>query len=178
MKALGCIACAALLGYAAVSCSSSPHEPSGDHDTSRVVYTTSFESARDTTGWIGITERMFQSDPAPDCGNLSLHIGGGCIQPTAYFVLPPRPYSAKYKISCWGRLDSTTQRGTLALTADAGNGSRREAALVVDSEEWTYFTSKDLLRCPAGQELRLEIRIGGFVAASMSVDCLTVEMVE
>lgn len=175
MKTLAYLACAACFCCVGVSCDQSSYEPSQDQDNSSVVYFNSFESARDTLGWEGITEQMFVRDPAPTGGDWSLHIGGGCIQPTAHIVLPPHGCAGSYRLSFWGKLDDSVQRGVIILAVEAGGEQREEMALVVDSEQWAFYRSKRPLHRSANQELRLEIMIGGIVPASMSIDCIKVE---
>ena len=174
MKKSAFAACSALLCCLVVSCSDTCYEPDVSGD---IVYFNSFESAKDTTGWTGIAEEMFVSDPAPKGGKQSLHIGGGCIQPTAHVVLPVRDDDASYRLSCWGKLDDTERRGAIVLAITESGEQRSEIALVVGSDKWAFYKSAELLHCPANQRLRLEIIIGGIVPASMLVDCIKVERI-
>jgi len=57
-------------------------------------------------------------------------------------------------------------------------GEARQIQLRVDSENWTFYESRESLRCSEGCTLRLEIWIGGFIPANMFVDCIKIEKVE
>jgi hypothetical protein len=169
----------AILSCLVLSCGSTSYEPDRDgRGGSGVVYFNSFESPGDVVGWTGITEEMLVKDPAPRGGEQSLHIGGGCSQPTAHIVLPVQTDGANYRLSCWGKLLDKSQRGSLILAINTGGDRRRETTLVVDRENWGLYKSEGTLYCPAEHELRLEIMIGGFVPASMLVDSIRIERIE
>jgi hypothetical protein len=156
--------------FSLVSCDERATEPTGSP-----LYFNSFESVVDTTGWFGVTEAMFVTDPAPAGGNQSLHIGGGCLQPTAYIDLQTPALSGYFKVSCWGKLEHITHGGSIGLVIDAGTEQRREIHLIVSDTVWTFYESEESIRCPPTQNLRLEVFIGGFVPAGMFVDCIKVE---
>lgn len=158
--------------FSLVSCDQKATTPTGS-----ALYFNSFESVADTTGWFGVTEAMFVTDPAPAGGNQSLHIGGGCVQPTAYIDLPTPALGGYFKVSCWGKLEEITHGGSMGLVIDAGNAQRREIHLMVSDTVWTFYESEEYLQCPPTQDLRLEIFIGGFVPAGMFVDCIEVERI-
>jgi hypothetical protein len=80
-------------------------------------------------------------------------------------------------LKCWGKLLDKSQRGAVVLAINTGGESRRETTLVVDDEEWGYYTSEGVLYCPGRHELRLEIMIGGFVPASMQLDLVEIERI-
>jgi len=146
--------------------------------TLRFVYFNSFESAEDTTGWWGIGERMFIGDPSPEGGKRSLYIGGGCIQPTAFIILPSPIEDGYYRISCWGKVKEGSFGGVIVLAiADEGE-KRPEIQLGIHNKEWTFYQSEKTLHCPANSKLRLEIWIGGFIPAYMFIDCIKIEKVK
>lgn len=186
MKTLACVVCAAWLGCTGVSCGpssqepsqegASPSEPSVEGPSSEVFYFNSFESSADTVGWEGISSQMLVNDPAPGGGDRSLHIGGDCIQPTAHIVFPPSGSDGSYRLSFWGKIHDSAQRGRLILRIDGDDEQGVEAGLTVDSDRWAFYKSKRPLYLSAGEALRLEIMVGGIVAASMSVDCIKIEM--
>ncbi len=170
MKALASISHLLLCFLLMAACDNRGLEPGRG-----AIYYNSFETARDTTGWWGVTEAMFVDDPAPHAGDRSLHIGGGCIQPTAYIDLPAPVDDGNYRVSCWGKLEDITRRGSISLIVDADAEGRREIHLVVYDAAWTHYVSQETISCPARQRMRLEIMIGGFVPAGMFVDGITVE---
>ena len=173
MRRLGYINILTLSCCLIISCAKKCAEP-----TPNFVYFNSFESAADTTGWHGITREMLVGDPAPGGGNRSLHIGGGCVQPTAYLDLLPHDGSGYYTISCWGKAAEPSGVGNIVLTKVKQNGEREEIELRIEGANWTFRRSRDFLYCPANCKLRIEILIGGIVGAHMFVDCIGIEKVK
>jgi hypothetical protein len=173
MKYLTYLTCVTLLCFSFASCDKKVISPSQD-----TTYFNSFESARDTTGWLGMTEEMFVSDPAPKGGNRSLHIAGGCLQPTTYIDLPAQTHDGDYRVNCWGKLEDASRGGKIVLAIHPEGENRGEMQLIIAGEEWTFFESEKSLHCPKNQRLRLEIWIGGFAPASMFIDCIEVEKVK
>jgi len=55
---------------------------------------------------------------------------------------------------------------------------RRQIQLKIDSEDWTFYESKEFLHCSIDHTLRLEIWIGGFEPAYMFIDCIKIEKVK
>jgi hypothetical protein len=159
------------------SCLTSSCEKRGTEPTGEPFYFNSFESTQDTTGWHGVAAAMFVSDPAPAGGKQSLHIGGGCIQPAAYIDLPQQTRGGYYRLRCWGKLVDISQRGSIGLVVNAETEQRREIHLVISDTAWTSYESEEPFRCPADHHMRMEILIGGFVPASMFVDCIAVERI-
>jgi hypothetical protein len=147
------------------------HEP-------EIVYFNSFESSQDVHGWTGIDEKMFLDDPAPNGGRKSLHIGGGCVHPTAEAVVGGEHAAGDYVISCWGRLDDVSQPGGVVLKAYLDGQPCGESTLTVRTGEWSYYASGEPLTCDEGVEFKIELGIGGIVAASMSLDCLKIERID
>jgi hypothetical protein len=159
------------------ACDSS-HNPSGGDDIRRepdIVYFNSFESSEDAAGWTGIAEEMFVDDPAPNCGQKSLHIAGGCVHPTAEAVLGGEHAGGDYVISFWGRLDDVSQPGGVVLKAYRDGQPCGESALAVRTGEWSYYASSEPLSCDDGVEFKIDLGIGGIIGASMSLDCLKIE---
>lgn len=185
MKTLICIACLTCLVCGGLSCGPSAYEPEGeeaissgpgqDVTGSRVFYFNSFESPEDVLGWEGITAEMFVDDPAPGGGLRSLLIAGDCIQPTAYILFPPSGSAGSYRLSFWGKIHDNVQVGELVLAIDSDIEPREARRLMVAGDEWTFYRTKEPLHLSANQALRLEIMIGGFVSASMSIDCIKIE---
>ena len=168
-----------LSGFMIFSCyhSTSPSPQEGQEPDSPItVYFNSFESEEDASNWVGVFPAMFVSDPSPSGGNQSLHIGGGCIQPTAYIDLPAQPDSGNYTVSCYGK--TGVGQGSLFLIVDWDKpGQRKETNIHIKHDNWTYYKCGESIYCPTGKTLRLEIHIGGFVFMSMFVDQIKVKKV-
>lgn len=178
MKTISHVAFAALLCSLVGSCSDNCHRPGGGGGDSVILYYNSFESASDTTGWTGITDDMFVSEPSPGGGEQSLCIGGGCIQPTAYIVMRPQVTDTFYSLSCRGKLHDESQRGAVVLATNEERDKREAIGLLIDCAAWRPYLSATPLYCPAGAELRIEISIGGLIGASMLLDCIKVEVAD
>jgi hypothetical protein len=142
-----------------------------------VFYFNSFETADDAKGWNGLKPDMFVDAPAPGCGNKSLQIGGGCVQPAAWIVFPKITEGGRFKVSCWGMVDQPNQSGAVAVRLEAEKSTLRESSVRIADRTWTHYESDSVIVCPAGGQLRLELRIGGILFASMHLDGLTVERV-
>jgi hypothetical protein len=143
-----------------------------------VYYYNSFESATDTLRWNGVSVGMFVDDPAPNSGNRSLQIGGGCIQPTAWITLPETKEEGRFKLSCWGKVDQPSQSGGVLLYVDGEMYYSPVAEIRIKDRDWTYYESDTCISCPKVKRLRVELMIGGIIFASMHVDGLSVEAVE
>ena len=143
----------------------------------RIFYFNSFENDEDASDWQGISHQMFEEDPAPNSGSKSLRIGGGCIQPTASITFPQLSEESTYTLSCWGKVHDQGQMGSIVLVVTDGEKNQQEIGLNIENNNWTFHQSKATLFCPAKMRLKLEIRIGGFVAAFMNVDCIKIEKV-
>jgi len=142
-----------------------------------LYYSNSFESDDDAKGWTGVATDMFIADPAPNSGDRSLQIGGGCIQPAAWLVFPKTTEEIRFKFSCWGKVDQPNQSGAVVLGVEGDTDDSNSLEIRIQERNWTYYASNASLVCPRGKQLRLEMRIGGIVFASMHVDGLIVERV-
>ena len=141
-----------------------------------VIYFNSFESAEDMTGWIMNDYQQIVNDPAPGCGEKSLYVIGGCMQPIGYIELPQQLDDGKYTMTCWGKADWA---GSIALTTNQPDGERTYLYLSIDTPEWISSNIKESIFCPKDQKLRIEIYHGGIMATDgMFIDCLKVEKVE
>jgi hypothetical protein len=136
-----------------------------------VVYSVSFETLADTTGWTGLSPDMFVEDPAPGQGSRSLRIGGGCVQPTAFLELAP-VLEGDYCLEFWGRVNETSQSGTVILRRT--DESNEGIGAFVRENQWTFVRNQNPLHVPAGSRIRIEILVGGYVPASMNIDGLAV----
>ena len=161
-----------------LSCGDACQNPAGDDDPVQTLYFTSFETAADIEGWHGVGEGSLRDDPAPGGGERSALIGGGCIQPAAYILLDAQEEDAVYSLSCWGKLSDESQPGGIALATGETLEERTACGVRIETEYWRFYRSEDQIVCPAGQDMRIEIYIGGYIGASMFVDRLAVELVE
>lgn len=144
-------------------------------DSAAIYYFNSFESQEDAVKWNGFTSAQFVQDPAPNSGSQSLRIGGGCIQPAAWIVLPKAEAEGWVRFSCWGKVDQANQSGIVRLALEGEPDDSREITVRIQGANWTHFQSENSLFCPKGGRLRIELIIGGIVFASMHVDGLTIE---
>lgn len=163
----------ALFGLTGVlSCSKQPLLPE-----ETVFYLNSFETVSDTTGWHGLTDRMFVPDPAPGGGKKSLRIGGGCIQPIAWMEFPPAHIERKFRLSCWAKIHQESQTGGVLIANMDGETKIVAAELSMTGQTWNLYQSEKPLICPPGKKLRVEISIGGIIYASMQIDVLKIELI-
>jgi len=167
-----------LLAPLVLSCGGSCHDPSGDDDPAHVLYFSSFETPADIDGWVGIQEEDLSGEPSPGGGERSVHVYGGCIQPTAHLVLEPRDVDAVYSLSLWAKLTAGSSPGAVSLATDGDYETRKVTSLEVDSDEWSFLRSEEAIACPAGLGMRIEIWIGGIKGGSVLIDRLTVDSVE
>ena len=121
---------------------------------------------------------MFVEDPAPNGGQKSLQISGGCMQPTAWVIFSELESTRTFKLSCWGKVIEEGQIGTLTLYVMDGEEYGSSISIQVEGDEWKQYESDNSLVCPSGKYLRLEIMIGGIIPGTMLLDCLVIEMVE
>jgi hypothetical protein len=138
-----------------------------------VVYSNSFESLQDTVGWRG--SMQFRNDAAPDCGNQSLFISGGCVWPHAWIELGPYDNNGYYIIRCWGK--DLQIGGSISIEVD-GDFPRDQIGIAVNDKEWTHYESDRTLYCPAGRRIVLSMGAGGIVPSAMLVDKLEIVNVQ
>jgi len=171
------IACFSIIGLGVMCCLLTTCQKNTTGPNESMLYFNSFESPADTAGWHGITAGVLVDDPAPGAGRRSLHISGGCIQPAAFIQLPERFGPGCYRLSCWGRLDNSSTAGSIGLVADAGQNGIRETRLQISTTDWSHGNSQISWDQPTTMTIGLEIWIGGFVPAHMSIDGITVEKI-
>lgn len=134
---------------------------------SSTIYINSFETNDDTNGWAGIDVSMFVDDPAPGCGEKSLFIGGGCVMPTASKRISITE-NGNYKLSCWGK--TTVNGGNIHLIKNEDE----VVELIISGNEWSFFESTDSIYLEAGDEVSLEIWVGGIIYDDLFCDNLAV----
>jgi photosystem II stability/assembly factor-like uncharacterized protein len=138
-----------------------------------VVYSNSFESALDTVGWRGYME--FRNDAAPNCGNQSLFISGGCVWPHASIELGPYDNSGIYAIRCWGK--DLQIGGSISIEVEGGDAPDR-IGIAINNKEWAQYESDQALFCPAGRKMILSMGAGGIVPSAMLIDKLEIVNVQ
>ena len=134
------------------------------------LYSNSFESVSDTIGWSGYGALLLKDDAAPEGGNSSLFVSGGCMVPHAVYDLPAAESDGYYRIACWGK--NLAQGGGVELKAAKASGKGVEVA--VTEKDWTSYASADSIFCPVGDHLRIEMICGGIVYSAMLVDLIEV----
>ncbi len=138
-----------------------------------IVYMNSFESAIDTIGWQGLYQYMIVDDAAPNCGNKSLKIGGGCIFPTATIDFDSTLSGHSYKLSCWGKVGKNG--GKLFLTtSDDESFSPAFTTINVTDTVWTHYVTDTSFYCAANKRLRLGIFSGGDNPSHIYVDGIAI----
>ena len=165
-----------LFGYVATffNCQKEYDKILSIHPENKVmVYFNSFEALKDTTN-----ERFIEADTvinsgAPSCGKQAFHIVGGCIQPALQFQVVA-PLSGQYEMGIWTRLKDTAQTGQIMFGSQDENQS---VVIPVVEEEWVYSLSDRLQDIKKGDTLNIDFLIGGFIAAEMWIDCLSVEAI-
>lgn len=169
-----------LFFFALVSCSSDPQSPTKPDDDDRepysiIVYTNSFETPEDTSGWREYSIPILANDPAPDGGERSLHICGGCFHPTAFWYLHLPDYEGKYIFSCWGK--SLQGMGGIALCSTESDFYNPLYPLcigiVIDSDDWIYYETDDTLICSSSDSIYIMMGMGGI----FGTDCIAIDMI-
>jgi len=139
------------------------------------IFYTSFERDADTVGWVGISPAFFTNDPAPNCGQRSLRIGGGCLQPTAHLTLGPFEQDGYYRFSVWGKRLEKDQGGRVTLVVDGGEpNGENSSGVSVKELSWRELISPKPVFCPAGKPLQVQLWVGGYVPAEILIDGLAV----
>lgn len=127
-----------------------------------VIYSTSFESPADTSGWTGNGAMALREEAPAGGGARSVLVSGGCVIPHSAlsFVAP---------------MDGTVALRVWAKNLAIGGGVRlrnattdESVSLGVTEESWTRMTS-ETLSVDAGDQLQLWMHAGGFVASAMLV---------
>lgn len=144
-----------------------------------IVYYNSFEYTQDTLEWEGINYSMFVDDPAPQGGNKSLLIGGGCLQPTARIFFEGPNEATNYKIGFWAKMKDSTQSAQVVLTKSPGEEwEGKDLVQTVSGTEWQMYYSDSLFYCPPKGKFELHIFCGGIIPAEMNIDKLGLVYIE
>ena len=147
----------------------SPNPP----DDFDLLYSTSFESPQDTAGWPKNVGMLFSTDVPPGGGDRSVQISGGCIHPHASIDILGPTEDSYLRIECWGK--DLALGGGISLSRVTE--LERQVHIWVQDTAWAYYASGEVLFCPAGEKLRIEMASGGIVASAMLVDLVEVRVV-
>jgi len=156
------------------SCSDKTPTSSEDQLKNDTFYFNSFETDKDTTGWIGLYKNMFADDPCPENGKRSILIGGGCPQPAAYIELPSLN-EGNYKFSFWAKMGQQSQSAHVILKISGNIDESKNIIVEVNGTDWKSYQSQQNLYVPADKKLSLEIWVGGIVLADVYIDNIKIE---
>lgn len=156
------------------SCSDKTPTSSEDMLNDAAFYFNSFETDKDTTGWIGLSKNMFADDPCPENGKRSIHIGGGCPQPAASIELPSLN-EGYYKFSFWGKMGQQSQSAQVILKIFDNADESKNIIVEVNGTDWKSYQSQGNLYVPVDKKLSLEIWVGGIVLADVFIDNIKIE---
>lgn len=141
-------------------------------------YYNSFEVETDARGWEGISEGNFCGEAAPEGGNKSVIIGGGCVQPAASLNLGAVQSSAKLRICFQAKMVQENQGACLYLINYSGNEILDSIAVSVSGNYWKGYDSNSSLNVTRGDSLRIDVIAGGYFAAEVMLDCLRIYYVQ
>ena len=148
-----------------------------EDENNNLVYSTSFETESDISGWSGLTKENLADAACPDGKSHSLHIGGGCIQPAASYEIPA-VVPGKYKISFWGKMGQDSQSAGLSLK-QVGNSSLMDSVNVqVTGTSWKYYESGKSLLVTSAAKLKLDVLVGGIIFADVYIDNLKIVKID
>jgi photosystem II stability/assembly factor-like uncharacterized protein len=117
----------------------------------------------------------FRNDAAPNCGNQSLFISGGCIWPHAWIEFCPYENNGFYRLRCWGK--DLQIGGTVSIEVE-GDSPREQISIAITNKEWTHYESDQTLYCPAGRRIVLSMGAGGIIPSAMLIDKVEIVKVQ
>jgi hypothetical protein len=136
------------------------------------VYFNSFESESSTAGWIGYAF-SFKDDAPEKGGKKSLCISGGCILPHAEFEISPQPFDCHLVLTCWGKCLDNGGGVSLYVNQKGYGGTN----ISISEKKWAFYTSPDILFCPANTSMTLSMMAGGIVSGSILVDMIEIKKI-
>jgi len=136
-------------------------------DHSNINYSNSFETLNDTIDWTGITRHNFVRNPAPNGGEYSLKIGGGCMRPAATIIIKGLN-AGFYKVSFWAKVLEHDKLGSITILT---NSNDELSSTIINSNVWTKYES-DQLYIHSSSELFVNINIGGIIPEHLYLDNL------
>jgi hypothetical protein len=147
-----------------------------ESENENMVYSTSFETESDISGWSGLTKENLADSACPEGKNHSLHISGGCIQPAASYEIP-NVQPGKYKISFWGKMGQASQSAGLTLKQSGSSSIMDSVNTRVTSTTWKYYESEKGLTVASVTKLKLDVLVGGIIFADVFIDNLKIERI-
>ena len=140
---------------------------------SDILYFNSFETTQDTTGIDGYCFLDLVKDAPPSGGNQSLSVSCGCIAPHASFKIGPFSSDNNVKLSFWGK--GKDMGGSVSMKIESDYIAIN---IPGNNTSWNYYSSDDILHCPAGKEITITLSAGGIASGQITVDMLKVEKVD
>ena len=137
-------------------------------ENGKIIYINSFETQSGFEDWSGLNETSWISEAAPNCGNKSVLISGGCVIPHTKYVFQKTFLPGNYTIECWGKATKNSSGGGVTLKYDDSSVSIG----IIDSV-WVHKTSETLFLSET-KSLEIEMNSGGFVPGGMLIDKLIV----
>jgi|GEM_PF-1682383 len=161
-----------LVSFFSYACSD--NDPLSSEDQNNAFYFNSFESDKDTSGWIGVSKNMLTDDSCPAGGKRSLHIGGGCIQPAASIEFSSVK-EGNYKISFWAKTGQPHQSAIIKLKVSDNADESKNLVVAVDTTSWKFYQSEGSLYVPGNKKMTMEVWVGGIIYADVYLDNLKIE---
>ena len=149
---------------------------SRDRYDGEIIYFNSFESPKDTVGWTGYAGIRLYEEAAPEGGNYSLLVSGGCPIPHALYKIGPFQRNAGLVIEGWGRAKDAGG-GVSLQTNFFSDEARKYTGFSIDAEDWKFFQSEEIMSVERGDVLYIHINAGGIVPGTVLIDRLTVRVV-
>ncbi len=137
---------------------------------SDILYFNSFETTQDTTGIGGYCFLDLVKDAPPSGGNQSLSVSCGCYAPHANFKIGPFSSDNNVKLSFWGKGKDIGGSVSMNIESDYINLN-----IPGNNTSWRYYSSDEILHCPAGKEISITLSAGGKASGQITVDMLKVE---
>ncbi len=139
--------------------------------TPKLVYSNSFESPVDTSGWTGFGELNLSSDVPPGGGTHSLSVQGTDIAPQAEKVLEVPADSGQLIFRFWAK-SRTHNSGVVRLISLAPVEPYPAAGFAIVDTVWKAYS--DTAFFPAGYNLRIWIDGDGWSGNPVLVDNIEV----
>ena len=128
----------------------------------KTIYSNTFETAADTSGWTGNGTLALRPDAPDGGGSQSALVSGGCIWPHSAYEFPA-PENGAFVLQAWAK--DLGIGGGITLENEATDNS---VSVRIQEDTWKQRHS-ETLSVETGDTLRLTMGAGGFVASAMLV---------